>query len=1020
MQKKILLLFYIIFIVKITNAQVIIKSNIQQFTTDNGLPSNGIKGIQWDEKTGFLWLATEAGIVRFNGVDFKSFTRENTANIISERMLIMGSNYQNKIYVADLSGNLYFINQNKPELWQKAKENSNSYSGSYYLLPVSETFFSKHSSILQPKKFSLVNDKTLALSDTSCIIRTKKQLFYNSISLKEAIEFPVEDNEVIKLSCINKNVLFINQLNETFLIDIAAKKIKRNKIYKLDGTFFTAKLNTSNFFWEPGMSNPIIIENGQAWILRFTDEKIIAELIADNILSDALIRFVQYSEKNKTLFIGTDSKGLIVANTPSVESKKRNTPNALSRNAYYAQVELANGNILTNEADIIGNNSNANIKLPINTKFSFHIFPNNDSTLWFSEVYNLKAENYLKQYNYKTGVTKVFDKIIGDHLIKQIGTVIYIANPYGIGKIINDTIQYLHKYPKNSELTTSFALEEIKPNILAVATCSGLLTLNLTNNKLDTLFKKNNTCVRSIWKYKDYVFLGTYGSGFYIWKNNILKEMPLDKNKYLRYTHCFVPDEDGYCWMSTNHGLFKCSIDELIQVYNKNTQSVYYHYFGKKDGLEMTELNGGCNPCALVLKNKTISFPTMDGLLWVNPQTAKPALPEGNIFIDEIIVDDTRTNLQNFTSNALPAFTNEITIKLAYSAWCNKENIYLEYQLNNGNWKSINSNNESEIILTNLPAGKYILKIRKLNGFGFNNYSYKEISFNITTPWYLQWWFFILCSLSILAGIAFYLKLRTQQYRIREQRLEIQVTEKTKELLQQNEILEKNNTIKTKLISIISHDIVTPLKFVTVAGKNLLEKRKLMTEELQQETIQEITNTSQELQLLSTNILNWIKYQNENRRMVKESFNVHELTNQVFSILKSLAKQKNIQLMNNVDVDLQVHQYYEPLKILIYNLLTNAIHFTESGQISVSNKVKENENIITVTDSGSGMSKEQIQNIVEDRFIISSANVDNKKGHGLGYMIIKDLIKTMEATIKIDSEKGKGTSVSIILRNNNH
>jgi hypothetical protein len=52
--------------------------------------------------------------------------------------------------------------------------------------------------------------------------------------------------------------------------------------------------------------------------------------------------------------------------------------------------------------------------------------------------------------------------------------------------------------------------------------------------------------------------------------------------------------------------------------------------------MEMTELNGGCTPCALRLKNNTISFPTMDGLLWVNPDYAIPVLPDGDIFIDEI------------------------------------------------------------------------------------------------------------------------------------------------------------------------------------------------------------------------------------------------------------------------------------------------------------------------------------------------------------------------------------------------
>ena len=129
--------------------------------------------------------------------------------------------------------------------------------------------------------------------------------------------------------------------------------------------------------------------------------------------------------------------------------------------------------------------------------------------------------------------------------------------------------------------------------------------------------------------------------------------------------------------------------------------------------------------------------------------------------------------------------------------------------------------------------------------------------------------------------ISLYFRLRTKQFKQRQKKLEKQVTEKTKELLQKNEVLEKSNSINTRLISIISHDIITPLKFLTVAGKSLQEKRSQMPEELQQETISEMANTSQELQLLSTNILNWIKYQNENRRLLKETFNLHELVQQV-------------------------------------------------------------------------------------------------------------------------------------------
>jgi len=188
-----------------------------------------------------------------------------------------------------------------------------------------------------------------------------------------------------------------------------------------------------------------------------------------------------------------------------------------------------------------------------------------------------------------------------------------------------------------------------------------------------------------------------------------------------------------------------------------------------------------------------------------------------------------------------------------------------------------------------------------------------------------------------------------------------------------------------------------------------------MPEDLQLETIREMTNTAQELQLLSTNILNWIKYQNENRRLVKEPFNLHESVNQVMGILNSLAKQKNLVLENRVPDALQIYQYFEPLKILVYNLLTNAINFSEKGSIRVLAEQRGDQVILCVQDEGVGMTADQIKNIMADQFIISSANIDNRKGNGLGYLIIKDLVKLMGATLHIESEKNKGTQIFIHL-----
>lgn len=188
-----------------------------------------------------------------------------------------------------------------------------------------------------------------------------------------------------------------------------------------------------------------------------------------------------------------------------------------------------------------------------------------------------------------------------------------------------------------------------------------------------------------------------------------------------------------------------------------------------------------------------------------------------------------------------------------------------------------------------------------------------------------------------------------------------------------------------------------------------------MPEELQQETIGEMTNTSQELQLLSTNILNWIKYQNENRRMMKETFNIHEMVNQVLGILQSLARQKNLVISNETDPSLYINQYYEPLKILLYNLLTNSIRFTDRGTIRVNTKHDSSFVILSVTDEGIGMSAEQVQKLLGEEVVIISSTIDHKRGHGLGFLIIKDLVKTMGASLDIKSKKEAGTTVMVTL-----
>ena len=1008
MQRIFLLHLFLLFAVFRTAAQSNLSCHVQQYSTENGLPSNGIKGFQFDDRTGFLWIATEAGIVRFNGVDFVTYTSENTPGIASERMLFMTRNNKDQVLISDSYGNIFTINKSNPVLWLKAPGIVNAYYDNYFLLSVSDAFFKKQFSNRKQSSISSAFARTAAISDSSCIILSDGRLFYFSIGMQKPDTLDFERNRFTNLFKIGTTFFLYGKDQKFSMIDPAGFQLGE---VSTTGTPFQSMGADARIFWETGMKNPILIDGTNAWLIDYSGKHLVSRPLFTGIPDNAFIRSVHYSEKNNQLFLGTDSRGIIVISANKVTPKKRSSVLTNRRNAYYAQVDLGDGNILTNEGDVIGD-SPLKKELPVNGPFNFATSITRDSVLWYGAP-NPPGTDCLHSYDYKTKKTKVYSWLLPSTLITEQAGKTWFVSTDGIGIIESDTSRLIYKYPRVNFGEGLFDFKPLGNDCLLIACCSGLLRYNLIDGKLDTVLTKKNVCIRTLWNYKDYYFIGSYGAGIFIYKNGKIKSIPPDKNKFLRYAHCFVPDESGFCWISTNRGLFKASVSDMINAYEKDEPRVYYHYLGKNDGMDITEMNGGCTPCALRLKNNIISFPTMDGLLWVNPSQSKILLPEGNIYIDEFRAGNSVINSDSLTDYDLKPLQRDINIKLGYSSWCNKENIYLDYQLNDDEWKQVDIEKGAIISFNNLMPGSYRLKIRKLNGFGVSNYSYRDLNFTISKPWTQQWWFYVLVIAVIWGLVSLYLKWRTRQYQVSQRKLERQIADKTKELKDQNEVLEKNNTIKSRLISIISHDIITPLKFLSVAGNNLIEKRKLMNEELQQETIREMTNTSRELQLLSTNILNWIKYQNENRLMAKETFSVHEMVGQVLGLLQSLAKQKSLMLENNVPENLTVFLYYEPLKIIVYNLLTNAMQFTEKGRITVDASVDDHSLTLTVTDEGMGMTPEQIQRILAEQVVITSANVDNKKGHGLGYLIIKDLVKTMNATLEMESKRGVGTKVVI-------
>ncbi len=1004
--------------------------HVEYFTTENGLPSNGIKGLQWDEQTGFLWIATEAGITRYNGSDFVTFNRLNTPGFFSERMLFLLKTRNGRLYTSDEVGNLFLILQNKPQYAGQVKVDTRPSAFKLVGLTASGRLF-RQSSLHPPPGFGFdfSTETLIPLNEWRLLMAQHDTLFDYRLG-RPAPSFISALQPGSRVFLLRDTLFVFNARTGFYRMDpdvtgktpvalagIAGSQSKatgsQSRVTGSQTKATATGLNKPQLFWDNSMKNPILVEGTRAWILDYQQGRLVARLICDVIPADALLLFAKYDDKSGMLLLGNVSKGIIIIRKNAVRSvKKAPTPPNVNRpTAYYSQVALPGEAILTSNGDILGSPVPSPVSLPILGKFNNVVLTTPDSVLWYSRGDTICSYSYQTR---RTTELPVGAGSITDGFVLSEGNL-YVANAIGIGILKDNRIDYQYRYPKpDINSNVPFSMLEISPGLIAIATCDGLFRYNILSHLVDTLLRMPGICVRGLWKYKGYLFIGTYGKGIFLYKNGQIKSIPGDKNNYLLYAHCFVPDKLGFCWISTNKGVFRAKPEDLTDAFDDSRREIYYHYYGRADGMDMTELNGGCTPCALSLNDSTLSFPSMDGLVWVNPARPVTGLPGGAIYIDEFMADSQLVNNPSLIKPELPAGTRELVFSLGFPAWVTRENLYIEYKLEpySGSWQLLDIQNNPRLHFSNLPSGDYRLQIRKPNGFG-NNYSWTVCNFYIIPHWWQRPWSWVFCLCVLIALIGGIVRWRTLRLEIRQDKLERQIAEKTRELQAKNEELERTDQIKTRLISIISHDLVTPLRFLHLTGKNLIEKKHGLTEELQQEVIGEMAATSKELELLSTNILNWIKYRNEDRRLAKESFNLHELVTQLFGIFQAMARQKEVRLFNTVDEQLTLFQFIEPVKIVLYNLILNGINFTPHGFIRVSCSRSGDGMTLLIEDTGVGMTQEQINNIMADHFILSSANVDNRKGNGLGYLIIKDLLKIIRGSLAIQSEKGKGTKVTV-------
>ncbi len=239
------------------------------------------------------------------------------------------------------------------------------------------------------------------------------------------------------------------------------------------------------------------------------------------------------------------------------------------------------------------------------------------------------------------------------------------------------------------------------------------------------------------------------------------------------------------------------------------------------------------------------------------------------------------------------------------------------------------------------------------------------------------------------------------------------ITQKKKselELAESEKKYRELNEAKDKFIRIISHDLKSPFQ-------GMIGLSKMLSEDIEELSKNEIKEFSCELNLsiqsqfrLLEDLLSLSRVQNEKITVLKKHVNVHTEVKNIFELYDMLAQSKHIQILNHISEDMIINVDPDMFRLLLRNLISNAIKFTQQGGIVNISSLKIADKVtFLIEDNGIGIEEKNIPRLFRLDYHFTTKGTAEEKGTGFGLILCKEVIDKHEGNIWVESEVGKGS-----------
>lgn len=464
--------------------------------------------------------------------------------------------------------------------------------------------------------------------------------------------------------------------------------------------------------------------------------------------------------------------------------------------------------------------------------------------------------------------------------------------------------------------------------------------------------------------------------------------------------HGILEDQQNNLWISTNQGLVRFNP-------KTNTGQTY----DRENGLEVTEFSDGA--FYKDSRTETLFFGGTNGFVTVKPNAYIMAdyMPQINlkglsIFGKEYNIHDFLHDKKGKKILQLDYSRNFFYIDFMAIDYINGNNYSYSYKLDEVSSQWIESGTSASAIFSNLAPGQYTLLVKYKNNMNGKECEPQKLLIQITPPWYLSNWAYILYFILIALFCILAVYRIVHQYRRKQHRMIEKLNREKKE-----EVYES----KLRFFTNITHEFCTPLTLIYGPCEKILAYPQ--SDSYIRKYGKMIQQNTEKLNGLILELLEFRRLETGHKVLSIQRLSVSDKLQNIAESFCELAENKNLNYRLDIEPDIEWNTDISCFSKIVNNLISNAFKYTpEEGNITIGLKVENQLLTLNISNSGKGIAKENLAKIFDRYKILDSFEMNGKNSrNGLGLAICKNMVTLLNGEINVSSIQNEITTFTVTL-----